>query len=296
MVLNIFFAAALTFLVAGKCDSSKKKITSVKSDGAIWTNTQASEKPECTYFDARSGLVFVSNIAGAPTERNGKGSIYILDQSGKLVSAKWATGLDAPKGMRRLGNQLLVTDIDKVVSYDIKTGKKVREVKIKDAKFLNDIAVHEKTGRIYVSDTIQSAIYLIDGAEVEVFAKGPELEHPNGLLMDGIELVVASWGTELKDDWSVSRNGSLFALNIKSKKRRQITKEPLGNLDGLEKTSQGYLVSDWLNGGVMHVAKTGETLKKWPFPKGSADIGFDSKSSIVFVPEMLENKITALKL
>ena len=36
-----------------------------------------------------------------------------------MVSAKWVTGLNAPKGIRSLGGTLWVTDIDEVVSIDI---------------------------------------------------------------------------------------------------------------------------------------------------------------------------------
>ena len=295
---GLFFLAVAPVLLGAKCSSAGESRVDTQSSGneSVWVASDAAEKPESAVFDAETGQVFVSNIAGEPTEKNGQGSIYTLTPDGKLKKQDWATGLDAPKGMRRLGSELLVADIDKIVAFDIETAKKTREIKIQGSKFLNDIAVDEKTGKIYVSDTTPSAIYVIDGSKAEIFAMGPELEHPNGLLIDGDELIVASWGLELKDDWSVSKDGGIYALDVKTKKRRDITDAPLGNLDGLEKTTKGYLVSDWLNGGVIHISNVGKKLKTWAFPQGSADLGYDAKTGLIFVPEMLENKITAIRL
>jgi len=261
-----------------------------------WETADASDAPESVYLDESSGVLYVTNLSGAPTEKNGKGGIYTLDQDGGVLNSSWFKGLDAPKGMRLVGSELLVADIDKVVAIDTKTAQKTWELQIEGAEFLNDIAVDADSGLIFVSDTIQSAIYVIENKKSSVFVKGPGFDHPNGLLVDDGELIVASWGKSLRDDWTVKSNGGIYALDLKTKKRRAITTKQIGNLDGLEKTKEGYLVSDWMNGGVKHISSSGKILQSWVFPKGSADIGYNAKTKTVFVPEMIENKITAFRL
>ena len=71
--------------------------------------------PESAYYDAASNSVFVSSINGQILEKDGNGYISRLSPDGKMVSAKWVTGLNAPKGLRSAGNTLWVSDIDEIV-------------------------------------------------------------------------------------------------------------------------------------------------------------------------------------
>ncbi len=67
--------------------------------------------------------MFVSSINGQILDRDGNGYISRLSPDGKVVNAKWVTGLDAPKGMRSIGDTLWVSDIDEVVAIDIAKGQ-----------------------------------------------------------------------------------------------------------------------------------------------------------------------------
>ncbi len=73
-----------------------------QSDGPtlppLWTLTTDFAAPESAYFDAGSNAVFVSSINGQILEKDGNGYISRLSPDGKMVSAKWVTGLNAPKG------------------------------------------------------------------------------------------------------------------------------------------------------------------------------------------------------
>src|SRR5687767_3656022 len=89
---------------------------------AGWT-TPGFENPESAFVDFGSGAIYVSNVAGAPPEKDGKGWISKLDLQGTLVAVKWVQGFNAPKGLRALGGKLWVADIDEVVSIDIPTAK-----------------------------------------------------------------------------------------------------------------------------------------------------------------------------
>ena len=80
------------------------------------------------------------------------GHISRLAADGKVVNAKWATGLNAPKGLRSVGGTLWVTDIDEVVAIEIASGRITSRVKIDGAKFLNDLAT-APDGTVYASDS-----------------------------------------------------------------------------------------------------------------------------------------------
>ncbi len=92
--------------------------------------------------------MFISNIDGGGDQQDGKGSITLVKNTkGKKLDAKWITsGLNAPKGMRALAGKLYVSDINRVHTIDIATGKILSTVDIKDAKFLNDVAINPAFG------------------------------------------------------------------------------------------------------------------------------------------------------
>jgi len=258
-------------------------------------STAGFENPESAFVDFVSGAIYVSNVAGAPPDKDGKGWISKLDLSGNIVAVKWVHGLNAPKGLRALGGKLWVADIDEVVSIDIPSGKIDRRVKIDGAKFLNDVAVG-LDGTVYVSDMALSRIYSIKDETVAVFADGPELEHPNGLLVEGNALVVAAWGKP-EADFSTKVPGRLYRLDLATKKKTLITPEPTGNLDGLESDGQGgYVVTDWIAGKVFRIGADGATKVAATFGKGAADHAYVPATRTLILPHMLDGKVGAYEL
>src|SRR4051812_24643310 len=77
-----------------------------------WTSKDALDAPKCAYYDPVTHYVFVSNVAGAPDKKDGRGWIARMTPSGKVVNARWLDGLNAPKGIRSRGSRLWVADID----------------------------------------------------------------------------------------------------------------------------------------------------------------------------------------
>src|SRR5262245_56878945 len=150
--------------------------------------------PESAYYHAASNSVFVSSINGQILDQDGNGYISRLSPDGKVVSAKWASGLNAPKGLRSVGNTLWVADIDEVVGMDIGSGKITSRVKVEGATFLNDLA-SSLDGTIYTSDSSGLKIYVVKDGKSSVFVEGADVvEQPNGLLVDGGRLILGSIG------------------------------------------------------------------------------------------------------
>jgi hypothetical protein len=250
--------------------------------------------PESVFFDAASGSLFVSQIGeGGPTGKDGDGYISKLTPEGKVVAAKWVTGFDSPKGLRSSGGKLWVSDIDQLIGIDIAQAKISDRILVSGAKFLNDVDC-DAQGTVYVSDTFGGKIYQVKNGEVTVFAEGEVAESPNGLLVDGGRLLVAGWGSS---DGEKKALGKLFALSLAKKEKTLITRQPLGNLDGLEVVGRNsYVVSDWMAGKIFYVGADGTANLLIQLPQGAADIAYLADRRLLIVPQMMENKVTAFDL
>ena len=288
LVLSCSFLQAKEGINAEKGNKQKTEY------GYSWEVNDSLDSPESAYFDPVSNHIYISNVIGGGNKKDGEGTIQKLHWSGKILDVNWVTGLNAPKGMRAHKGVLWVSDIDEVVSINIKTGKILNKIKIKGAKFLNDIAI-TKAGIVFVSDTLNSSIYQIENNKWKLFLSGKDLESPNGLLIRGKKLIVAAWG--FTQDWSTKTLGRVYAIDLKTKVKTVITKKPLGNLDGLEIDYNGdYLVSDWVAGKVFKVTSGGKIKTLFSGFKGSADIGFLGSKKMLVVPRMAENIVTAYDL
>ncbi len=259
-----------------------------------WIKKEAAiETPESAYFDPASGYVYVSNVAGAPDGKDGKGWISRMKPDGKELK-KGVDGFNAPKGLRAHQGTLWVSDIDRVMAIDVASAKIKSTIPIEGAKFLNDVATGED-GAVYVSDTFGNKIFVIRDGEASVFAEGEQLLGPNGLLVQGGTLVVAGMGL-LNPDWSTKVPGKLYKINLKSKEQSAVTPELAGNLDGLESDgAEGYIVSDWMAGKVFRVSK-GKVTELTKGYKGSADLGFVEKTRMMILPAMAENRVLGFKV
>ena len=279
---------ALTFSVANAADP-KLEIE--------WTVSEGLKAPESAYFDAKTGLLFLSQIGeGGGKAKDGDGWISKLSIDGKMITNKWVTGLNAPKGLRSHGNTLYVSDIDRIVAIDIEKGVVSKTIDVPNAVFLNDLATGPD-GTVYVSDMAESRIYQFKGGKLSVFAEGAELENPNGLLVHDGHLVIGGWGTGFnKEDFSTKALGRLKKINLKSKEITVLTPNPTAHLDGIEFDGKGgYIVTDWRHGKLFRINKAGAAELLMSFPQGAADHAYLIDKGLIILPEMLEGKLTAFR-
>ena len=267
---HLCVAALLTLTVSASADDEKKADAPWP---VVWSVTEGLQAPESAFYDAESGHLFLSQIGdGGGAKKDGDGWISKLTLDGKVVEDKWATGLNAPKGLRSHDGLLWVSDIARVVGFRIADGKQIIDVPIPDAKFLNDLATGPD-GSVYVSDMVASRIYRFTDSKLDVFAEGEEIEHPNGLLVDGDQLVVGGWGTGFDpSNFTTKTLGRLLKIDLKTGERTAVTAEPTGHLDGIEADGRGgYIVTDWVHGKVFRITKKGKARELATFPKGAAD-------------------------
>jgi sugar lactone lactonase YvrE len=262
----------------------------------VWEAT-GFEAPESALYDAANDLVYVSNIAGQPLEKDGNGYISKLGADGQLVEQQWATGLDAPTGMALHEGTLYVADIDSLVAVSVEDGKIADRWTLSGAKFLNDVAV-DGQGRVFVSDMLDAAIYVLDGGEFSEWIKGGNITAPNGLLTEENRLVVASWGVLSGEGFETETPGHLKVVDLATGEVQSLgTGAPIGHLDGVEPDGQGrYLVTDWMDGALLRVSAEGEAEQLLDLDQGSADLGYIQDQNLVLIPMMSDGKVVAYRI
>jgi hypothetical protein len=260
----------------------------------LWSVTEGLDSPESVYYDAASGFVFSSQIGGDASARDGNGRIVKLTIDGKVVDANWAKGLDAPKGMRAFRGTLYVADIDQVVGFDIASGREVSRVKIADAKFLNDLCTGPD-GAIYTTDSFANRVWVVRNGTASLFSDAPQLLLPNGILVDGNKVLVATDGNAGRGGGGTP--GSLFAIDIATKAVTQVTMQSIGTPDGLESDGRGgYITSDVGGGRLFHISPMGEVRQIRTLDRQPADISYVPSRKLLLVPHLGLNRVSAYDL
>jgi sugar lactone lactonase YvrE len=261
----------------------------------LW-ETKGLAQPESVVVDPATGAIYVSNIVGAVMQKDGNGFIAKLNGDGKMVTRQWVKGLDSPTGLALHDRTLYVADVDQLVEINAASGEIVKRYPAKGATFLNDVAI-DSDGTVYVSDTPSNTIWRLKDGSFEPWIADDKLNGPNGLLVQGDMLVVASLGKIP----GVGQKQELAGLSLISLKDQSVTKlgdgRPIGNLDGLELLQPGvYLVTDWAAGALYRVDAKGKAQQLIDLNQGSADLTYLPDKKIVLIPMMLDNTLVAYRL
>jgi DNA-binding beta-propeller fold protein YncE len=254
----------------------------------IWVSEPVFEVPESVCYDRQREILYVSNIAGKPLEKNGEGFISRVGLDGRVKKLKWIKGLNAPKGMAVSGGRLYVADIDELVVIDIRTDKVIQRLAGRGAIFLNDVASDDK-GNIYVSDASRenSVIYRLSGGEFDIWLEHEDLSRPNGLCMLGGVLIVGNSG-----------DGTLRAVDVETREMSQ--KALVGSaIDGVEVDGKGnFIVSDWKGRTVIIDGEGYITvlLDTSAEEINAADIEFVEGEELVLIPTFYDNRVVAARL
>ncbi len=251
-------------------------------------------QPESVVQDPATDSIYVSNIAGAIMQKDGNGFISKLRPDGTFIAREWVKGLNAPTGMALHERTLYVADVDELVEINVASGEIAKRHEAKGAIFLNDVAV-DQDGTVYVSDTPMNTIWRLKDGIFEPWLANDALNGPNGLLVQGDKLIVASFGK--LPDQGAPELGGLVAVDLKDQSVSKLRGDPIGNLDGLQALEPGlYLVTDWAAGGLYRVDAKGKAERLIKLNKGSADFVYFPDKKTVLVPIMLSNALVAYAL
>lgn len=248
-----------------------------------WETDSIMKVPESVLFHAAAQVLYVTNIDGTdPWLKDGKGSVGKVGLDGKIINVEWVTGLNAPKGMGLHDGKLYVADLTQVIVIDIATGNIVERITVEGAQGLNDITIDRK-GVVYASDSPGKKVFRIEKGKSSVYVEN--LQRPNGLLAR-------------KKDFFVLDNGILYKVG-KDKSLNKIAEGLEGGTDGIEHVrGKEYIVSCWA-GAIWYVNTAGTKTKLLDTREqkiNTADIGYDAKNRIVYVPTFWKNSVVAYEL
>lgn len=248
----------------------------------LWATDTILKVPESVLVDDKENCLWVSNIDGAANGKDGKGSISKLSKTGTPINLDWITGLNAPKGMAKYKQELYVADLTELVVIDIKKGVIKNKIKVEGSVFLNDVTVN-KNGAVFVSDSRTGKVHRYENNKVTIEAEN--LQGPNGLLSIDDQLLILDRGSLL----SLTPGGTISKI--------MDGMDP--STDGIEKVAPNqYIVSCW--NGIVYFVEAGAqkiTLFDTRSEKiNSADIGYDAKNKIIYVPTFLKNSVVAYQL
>jgi sugar lactone lactonase YvrE len=195
--------------------------------------------PESAALSADGTFLFVSNIAGEPDAKDGDGFISRVGVDGRLIEAQWVSGLNAPKGVVRVGDTLFVTDIDVLAVIDIPAKRVAARIPAPDARFLNDVAV-APDGTILASDSDVPRIFALAGDALAIWAENPLLADANGLLPEPDRL------------WVTTMQGRLLSVDYATR-AIETRAEGLGAADGIVRVGEDFLVTEWP--GLQHLVR-----------------------------------------
>lgn len=248
-----------------------------------WETPASLNTPESVLYDAGNDVIYVANIGGQPSVKDGNGFISRLSTSGKIIDLKWITGLDAPKGMGIFKGKLFVTDITDVVEIGVAEGKILKRYHAPGSEFLNDISV-SPSGIVYISDSQKGFIYKLESGKIEKWIEG--LEGVNGLYCLGRDILLAG-----------TKNSVVQILT--TNKRFSDLISGTGSIDGLISCGKNsYLFSDWsgsvykatVNGGKELIMNTSQAKIN------AADIDYIPSKRLLIVPTFFDNRVMAYEL
>jgi sugar lactone lactonase YvrE len=249
-------------------------------------------QPESASWDSGTKSLFVSNISSENFEANGQGYISQLGIDGNVIKEKFIEGLDAPKGTAIADGKLYVAAVEALVEIDIASATIANTYPAPGATFLNDVAV-APDGKVYVTETMQGAIYVLEDGALSQFLADPQLAGANGIIVDGAALLVATLG-DMSAGFENMKPSNVKSVDIASKAVTDYgSPDPIGGLDGIELMDEGVMVTDHPAGRLVQVKPDGSVVELAMPGAGAADIEYVPEESLVVVPMLQSAEVVA---
>ena len=249
----------------------------------MWATDTVMKTPESVLYDPARNVLYVANM-NRTEEGENTGFISRLATDGSVLDLHWITGLNEPRGMGIYDNLLFATDMNRLLIIDIENGEVEKAIPVEGSEFLNDLAV-EKSGKVYFTDSRKGVLHTYQNGKLDSWIT--ELEGPNGVFTgDDGQLILAASGA-----------GEIRKMNKKTAEYEVMATGVSG--DGVEYSGidDYYIVSEWSGRIVVIGNDTTQTLLDTREQKiNSADIGYNFRKKVVYVPTFYDNRVVAYKL
>jgi len=249
----------------------------------VWEIPSKFKYPESVVYDKKRDVLYVSNYFNNRNEFISK-----IKPDGKIEKLDWVQGVLQPTGMCIYNDNLYVVCRRDLIEIELETGSIKNKYPIPQAKFPNDIDV-DKEGNFYVTDSQANAIYKFSNGTFETWIQGEQIEQPNGILADGLKILVGTSG-----------DGCIKSIDIAGKTISTLTCLGKGAIiDGLRRDGKGdYLISD-NNGRIFLVKPSGEKTKLLDTTAPQrlcADFDYIIERNLLVIPTLYDNRIMTYKL
>jgi hypothetical protein len=290
-ILKLSITGILASLLLAQCNAPKSTESSedptstdsipTPSLTLVWETSDSLPTNESVLFDEKSGILYVSNIGGLdPQAKDGKGSIAMIDQSGKILNPSWIKGLNSPKGMGISNGKLYVTDIDELIEIDLATAKILKKQPVAGAQFLNDVAIFQDN--VYFTDMNTGKVHLLEAGKITTISEGNE--SINGIAIDAEGTIFGLDASGLKK-WNADGTTSIINSNVTGG-------------DGLVILGDGNFIASRWQGEIWFANDSTQTLllDTKAAESNTADIGYIPSEKLILVPTFFKNKVAAYKL
>lgn len=277
-------ALLLLFLAGAFATKAQVKLPFVK----LWETDTLYSGPESVAYDTKRKVLYVSNYSQSVKNGAAYGNHFISKVSidGKLLDRTWVGNLTTPTGICIANDKLYIVERFGIVVYDLDKNKVVDKFYIKTPDFINDVSVG-KDSSIYVSVSNSDLIYRIKNRVVEEWLNSKEISRPNGILCDNDKLIVGA-----------NYDSTLRVVDIATKSIKKLAQLKKGVIDGIQKYSNGYLVSHF-EGNLFFISNEGdvkELINSRAEKINIADFEYIESKKIVIAPSLRTNKLVAFQL
>ena len=295
--MKTFFKILLLISLFYACETEKKapektpekEVVEVNLTPKLLHEINGLTHCESVVYDKKRNVYYASLIGN---REKGDGSIAKVAADGKLIDSIFIAGLNDPKGIAITGDKLYVSDVTILVEADLNTGKVLQEHTNEETQFLNDVEI-TNDGTVYVSDTFKSSIFALtkDGKFSE-WLQSDALEHPNGLLNVGNDMYVAAWGNVVGEGDDKKQSGNFLKVNMNTKEIAKVSKNTLGNLDGVQVYDENsFLISAWDTGKIMKINKNGDVEDILTVGRSVGDILYEPSTKMLGLPMNIQSQL-----
>ncbi|MFH0762054.1 MAG: hypothetical protein V2A67_11180 [Bacteroidota bacterium] len=249
----------------------------------VWEIKHQLNYPESAVYDPATGLLYVSNFLQGQQE-----FISQISSDGRIINREWIRGLSKPTGLCLSKGMLYAVERTGIAEIDPQKGEITSRIVLEGCIFPNDITVNTD-GVLFISDNEANRIYQVKDGSAIIWMEGGELNKPNGLHINGDQLIVGCSG-----------DPSLKSIDLKSRKVTLLAQlYPGAIMDGIQPMKDGRILFSDFNGHLFILDKPGsyrEILNTTTIQVNLADFEWIEDNKMLIIPGLYSNRVRAYRL
>lgn len=256
----------------------------------LWETDSIFGTPESAVYDSLRECIYVSNYNSESGFRAIQDTlkdefISKVDLQGNVLGLKWVEGLLGPTGIAIFGNKLYAVERGSLAEIDIPSATIENRYPIPDFGFPNDIVISDQ-GIIYISDSEKNCIYRFIGNTVELWLQDSLIAGPNGLCIDGQNLIIGN-----------SNENSLISASLLDRSVQVIAQHVSSIIDGIVRYKDVYITTSKTD--ISATDLPGNTVKLMSAGNQNewyADFAFIEEQKILVFPTLFTKRVAAFHI